>query len=275
VLQKSLHDFGSASRCNGFGTNGIGKQLRAISTAIPSEIEKFERIANSWWDPNGEFKALHSMNSLRVKLVKDGLHSNGQIKITKCASPLEGMTLVDVGCGGGILTEPLARLGGNILGIDAGQQNIDVAENHLPDSLKDKVSYKCTTIEDFHLSNPEAQFDGLVVSEVIEHVEQPELFLKVASELVKPRGSIFITTINRTNASWLGAIVAAEYLCRLLPPGTHDWKKFITPEELQSLLNQNNFQTRLIHGMSFNPLNNSWKWTAQTDINYCIHAVKN
>jgi len=254
------------------------KEEDAKGTVDQEEVKKFERL--SWWDPRGSMKELHSMNKLRVPFIKDGLLSARRESKQESSKPLTGLSILDVGCGGGILTEPLGRLGANVIGLDPGVENIAVARLHLEEfssgGVEDRVEYVSMSLEEFIQSRPAdiLQFDGIVASETIEHVDNPATFVQMMSSLVKPGGSLFLTTLNRTFESWVGAIVAWEYVLRKLPPGTHQWHKFITPEEVQTMIRDVGLRTKLIHGMCYNPVLNKWSWTKDTSINYCIHAVK-
>ncbi|XP_029170188.1 ubiquinone biosynthesis O-methyltransferase, mitochondrial [Nylanderia fulva] len=247
---------------------------RAISTVDSKNVEHLSKFKNIWWDENGPIKLLHSFTPLRIQFVRDGL-ANAGFKIQNPALPLEGVKIVDVGCGGGILTERLARIGAQVTGVDASTELIDTAKEHikLDPTISEKVNYIQTTIEEFSPKN-EKLYDAVIASEVIEHVENPELFLKECVRILKPNGSIFITTINKTSTSWLSAIVLGEYILNLLPRGTHEWNKFIAPHEIQRILDNYGCKTKLIHGIKVNPLTNQWSWASFTSINYGLHAVK-
>ena len=225
----------------------------------------------------GVCKPLHSMNRLRVPLVRDGLMETGVADpaMADTDKPLQGVRILDVGCGAGILSEALARIGADVTGIDACNDNIEAAKHHAEaagDSLGN-LRYICTSVEELAEAGPES-YDAVVASEVVEHVANPKMFVAVMAGLARPRGSVFLTTLSRTRLSWLVAILGAEYVAGLLPRGTHDWDKFITPRDLQKLVEAAGCQTRLVHGMAYNPLANSWCWIGDTSVNYALHAVK-
>ena len=206
------------------------------------------------------------MNGLRIPFIKNAF--GGSIK---------GKKILDVGCGGGILAEPLARLGANVTGLDPVEENVQVARTHLSDvtfSFSGNLNYVMSTIEDFAPENVES-FDGLVSSEVIEHVTNPGEFVANCARVVKPGGSLFFTTINRTQVAYALAIVAAENLTNAVPLGTHDWNLFVTPGELTRYCEQGGCTVKLVNGMRYNPFMNVWAWTSVTSVNYALHAVKN
>ena len=244
------------------------------STVDLTTIDHHSKLSNNWWDRNGEMRALHALNPLRVQFVRDGLANTG-IKAETPYLPLEGIKILDVGCGGGLLSEPLARIGAEVTGIDASSELISVAKEHaaLDSNLSRKLNYIQTNIEDFAPANNK-MYNAIIASEVVEHVNEKELFLKHCIDTLKPGGSIFLTTLNKTLPAWLGGIIAAEHVLKLVPKGTHDWNKFVTPAEMQCLLEKCGCKTKLIHGMFYNPLKNEWFWVASRAINYAIHAVK-
>ena len=190
---------------------------------------------------------------------------------------MTGLKILDVGCGGGLLSEPLARLGAEVTALDAAEENINVAQAHadLDPEIRPRMTFQASTIEEFIKSNPEVKFDAVVASEVIEHVDNQAEFVKDCSKVLASGGSFFLTTLNRNKQSYMAGIVAAEYILGLLPQGTHDWNKFVTPEELQEMLKDAGCETRLVHGMFYWPGFNKWTWVEQTSVNYAIHAVKN
>ncbi|KAJ8411507.1 hypothetical protein AAFF_G00163150 [Aldrovandia affinis] len=243
------------------------------STLDPSETRKFQRLANKWWDEQGEFAALHSMNDLRVPFIRDNL-----LNVTggrQWGRPLSGTRILDVGCGGGLLTEPLGRLGADVLGIDPVEDSVRTAELHrsFDPVLRERVQYRACPLEE--LSEEEAEaFDAVVASEVVEHVADLDTFACCCCQVLKPGGSLFITTINKTRLSYALGIVVAERLLGIVPDGTHDWEKFISPVELERLLESSGLVVQSVRGMLFNPATGSWSWTQSTAINYALHAVK-
>lgn len=256
-------------------TKYASSSLKQIgSTVNPKEIEFYGKLNNNWWDTNGPMQALHSMTPLRVQFVRDGLANTGIIK-NNTNLPLKGTKILDVGCGGGILSEPLARIGAEVTGIDSTLELIEVAKEHasLDSSLSGRLNYVHTTIECFEQENSQT-YDAVVASEVLEHVTDQQLFLKCCSNTLKSGGSLFVTTLNKTLPSWLGAIIAAEHLLKLVPSGTHDWNNFISPQEVQRMIEACGLKTKLIHGMFYNPIKNEWSWTSCAVINYALHALK-
>jgi len=248
------------------------------NTLNQDEVNKFRSMSSDWWNPNGVCKPLHSMNRLRIPLVRDGLVSTGAVdkETSDPATPLLGTRILDIGCGAGLVSEQLARIGAQVTGLDACQESIDVARSHMAKdaALSDRLAYSCESVEEHVANNPGIKYDAVVASEIVEHVENPEVFVQLCVDLVRDGGSCFFTTINRTTRSWMAAIVGAEYLLGLLPRGTHDWNKFITTEELQAMLEKSGCQTRLVHGMFYVPGVNRWFWVGDTAVNYALQAVK-
>lgn len=241
------------------------------------EVDTLAKLAEDWWNPTGPLKGLHSMNSLRVPLIRDGLIATNVIPQEQIQSPqvLKGVNILEVGCGGGILTEALARIHAEVVGIDPGEKLIGVAREHAERDRKisSRIQYLVETVEDHARKNVE-KYDAVIASEVLEHVNDKPAFLEHCIMALKPGGSIFITTLNQTTASWVGGIVAAEYILKLVPENTHDWDKFIAPLDLQRILKTFNCTTVLVHGMSYEFWRNSWSWCKRMDINYAVQAVK-
>ncbi|XP_051575620.1 ubiquinone biosynthesis O-methyltransferase, mitochondrial-like isoform X2 [Myxocyprinus asiaticus] len=249
--------------------------LRTVSqtTLDPAEVRKFQAMASKWWDLQGEFAALHSMNDLRVPFIRDNLLNVHGVQ--QLGKPLAELRILDVGCGGGLLSEPLGRLGADVLGIDPVEDSVRTAEMHssYDPNLRERVCYQACTLEE--LAEEEAEgFHAVIASEVVEHLADLDAFASCCRQVLKPGGSLFITTINKTNLSYTLGIVAAEQLLRIVPSGTHDWEKFISPEDLERLLESSGFYVEAIRGMMYNPLTGVWSWQKSTAINYALHAIK-
>jgi len=233
------------------------------------EIEKFSRIAEEWWNPNGKFKPLHNFNPIRIKYIKDNIIKDFNIKTSD--KPFKNIKILDIGCGGGLLSEPMCRLGASVVGIDASKKNIDVAKFHAKKN-KLKIDYKIASPE---MLKTKVKFDVILNMEIIEHVEDINFFIKESSKLLKKNGVMFIATLNKTLKSYAFAIIGAEYILKWLPIGTHDWEKFIKPIDLINIAKKNNLILRELDGMKFNILDNSWKVSSDTSINYITKFVKN
>lgn len=247
-------------------------------TVDPHEIENLEAMSENWWDPFGPSKALHSMNMLRVSLVRDGLISTGIVDKANINLPsvLQNVNILEVGCGGGILSEALARLHSCVVGIDPSKKLINTAREHAAkdSSIANRIRYEAQVIEEHSQSNSE-KYDAVIASEVIEHIKDKMLFFEHCLRVLKPGGSIFITTINKTPLSWFAAIIAAENVLGLVPKNTHDYEKFVSPLDVQRILKTYNCNTILVHGMLYEFWCNRWKWISRTDVNYALQAVKN
>jgi len=233
------------------------------------EIEKFSKIAEEWWDPNGKFKPLHKFNPIRISYIKENIIKT--FKINQKKTPLKNLKILDIGCGGGLLSEPMCRLGADVTAIDASKKNISVAKLH---SKKNnlKIKYICSSPEKLKIKN---KFDVILNMEVVEHVEDINFFLKSCSNLLKKNGIMFVATLNKTLKSYVFAIVGAEYILRWLPIGTHEWEKFIKPDELISILKKNNFKLDQIDGMKFNLLMDKWNISEDKSVNYIAKFIKN
>lgn len=254
---------------------------RILSTQPPpdianvnlTDVQHHSELAKDWWDPNGPMKGLHALNSLRVPLIRDGLISTGFIhdqKVNK-ANVLEGVKILEVGCGAGILTEALGKLKANVTALDPSEKLLETSKNRLSNM---KVEYVCDTIEN-HAQTNQCKYDAVVASEVLEHITDQKSFLNACVETLKPGGSIFITTFNKTNASWLVGIIGAEYVLNIIPKNTHDWNLFISPAEVQKILKQSNCSISLVHGIRYEFWRNTAVWQSCTEVNYALHAVKN
>ena len=241
-----------------------------MSTTInKEEIQKFSKLAEEWWDVNGKFKPLHMFNPIRIEYITENIKK--YFRITKNQGNfLAGLSILDIGCGGGLISEPMARLGANVTGIDASEKNIIVAKLH---SKKNglQINYINSSPEKL---NYKEKFDIILNLEVVEHVDNVNLYIKSCSDLLKKNGLMFTATLNRTVVSYIKAIVGAEYILRWLPIGTHDWNKFIRPEELEKKLSIANFKTIEIKGLEFNPFNKKWKKSDNLSVNYIICSSK-
>ena len=233
------------------------------------EIEKFSKISEEWWDPNGEFKPLHNFNPIRIKYIKDNIVKDFNIKSVD--SPLKNITILDIGCGGGLLSEPMCRLGASVVGIDASKKNIDVAKFHAKRNEL-KIDYKVASPEKLKTN---IKFDVILNMEIIEHVNDINFFIKESSKLLKKNGVMFVATLNKTLKSYAFAIIGAEYILKWLPIGTHDWEKFVKPIDLIEISKKNNLILKKLDGMKFNILENSWKVSSDTSVNYITKFVKN
>ena len=238
-------------------------------TINKQEIAKFSKIATEWWNPEGKFKPLHKFNPIRIKYIKDNIIKN--FKLNSTIKPLKKINILDIGCGGGLLTEPMCRLGANVVGIDASQKNIDIAKFHAKKNGL-KINYLCATPEDLKIKK---KFDVILNMEIVEHVENVNFFLKKSSELLKKNGLMFIATLNKTLKSYAFAIIGAEYVLRWLPIGTHDWDKFVKPEELIKINKENNLKLEKLDGMKFNLLTEQWSLSSDNSVNYITKFKKN
>ena len=233
-----------------------------MSTINKKEIQKFSKIANEWWDPEGKFKPLHKFNPIRIKYIKDNIIQNFKIKSKN--APLKSLNILDIGCGGGLLSEPMCRLGGNVTAIDASKKNIDVAKFHSKEN-KLKIEYLCASPEKLKINK---EFDVVLNMEVVEHVEDINLFLNKSSQLLKSNGLMFVATLNKTLESYIFAIIGAEYILRWLPIGTHEWDKFIEPSTLIEFAKKHGLRLDKLDGMRFDILTNQWKLSENKSVNY-------
>lgn len=245
--------------------------MDTATTVDPAEVAKFEAMAAEWWNPHGKFKPLHMLNPCRLDYITSQIAAEFDRDLSAPA-PFEGLRILDIGCGGGLLSEPMARLGANVTGADAAARNIPVAQIHAEQSGL-SIDYRHTTAED--LAAAGEVFDVVLNMEVIEHVADPLVYLRACHALMRPGGLMICSTLNRNPKSFLMAIVGAEHVMRWLPKGTHDWKKFITPEELYDLIRQAGLDPVDRKGMVFNPL--SWNWSLSSrdlSVNYVTASVR-
>jgi len=240
------------------------------STVDPREIAHFDSLAKDWWNPIGKMKPLHRINPVRLAFIRDQACLNFG-KDPKAPKPLSGLSILDIGCGGGLLSEPLARMGAAVTGIDPGPCNIEIAKAHAGKSRLD-LDYRATTAEELVASAP--PYDIVLAMEVVEHVASVSDFIRAGAQLVNPRGLFIGSTINRTLRAYALAIIGAEYILRWLPVGTHAWEKFVTPAEFSGHLAKNGLTVGTTAGMTFSPMSDDWRLTGDTSINYFIVAQR-
>ena len=238
------------------------------NTINKKEIEKFSRIAEEWWNPKGKFKPLHKFNPIRISYIKENILSTLKLKNKK--KPLEKIKILDIGCGGGLLSEPMSRLGAEVVGIDASDKNIKVAKLHAKKNDL-HIKYYCTSPENFITK---IKFDVILNMEIIEHVEDVNIFLKSCSRLLKKNGIMFVATLNKTLKSYLFAIIGAEYILQWLPIGTHEWNKFVKPEDLINTLKKYDLKLDSLDGMKFNLIKDEWSVSSDKSINYIGKFIK-
>ena len=238
------------------------------NTINKKEIEKFSKIAEEWWNPNGKFKPLHNFNPIRIKYIKENITKKFGLKHSN--KPLKNIQVLDIGCGGGLLCEPMFRMGAEVVGIDASKKNIEVAKFHAKKN-KLKIEYKATSPEKFKTNK---KFDVVLNMEIVEHVEDINFFIQESSRLLKKNGLMFVATLNKTLKSYAFAILGAEYILKWLPIGTHDWDKFVKPNELINISKKNKLSLEKLEGMQFNILNNTWKISNDTSVNYIAIFIK-
>lgn len=240
------------------------------TTVNDEEIAKFTAMAEEWWDPKGKFRPLHKFQPVRLGYIREHLIAHFG-RDGNAMRPFEGLTVLDVGCGGGLLCEPLARLGATVTGIDAAERNVRIASLHAEQSELE-IDYRATTSEE--LAATGARFDVVLNMEVVEHVDNVPLYMKSCADLVAPGGLMFTATLNRTARAYALAIVGAEYVLRWLPRGTHDWKKFLTPEEITALLRRFGLHPIDETGVVYHPLADEWRKSSDMGVNYMVLAEK-
>ena len=239
------------------------------NTINKKEIEKFSKIAEEWWDPYGKFKPLHKFNPIRISYIKESIINS--FKLKENVKPLKKVKILDIGCGGGLLSEPMSRLGADVMGIDASDKNIEIAKFHAKkDNLN--IKYLCASPEQLNTST---KFDVILNMEIVEHVKDVDFFLQSCSKLLRKNGIMFVATINKTLKSYFFAIIGAEYILRWLPIGTHEWEKFVKPCELVKILKKYDLRLDSLDGMKFNLLKDEWKVSKDKSINYIGRFIKN
>ena len=237
-------------------------------TINKKEIDKFSKLADEWWDPEGKFKPLHNFNPVRLRYIKDTITKKFGNKSEKL--PLKDIKILDIGCGGGLLSEPLSRLGATVTGIDASDRNIKIAKMHLKKS-KLYVDYYCSSPDKFVAKE---KFDVVLNMEIVEHVDNVDFFLLKSSELLKKNGLMFIATLNKTLKSYIFAIIGAEYILKWLPIGTHDWNKFLKPDDLIDICKNNSLNLNNLIGVKFDILRNEWIVSEDSSVNYLAQFTK-
>ena len=237
-------------------------------TINKKEIDKFSKLADEWWDPEGKFKPLHNFNPVRLRYIRDTITKKFGNKSERL--PLKDIKILDIGCGGGLLSEPLSRLGATVTGIDASDRNIKIAKMHLKKSKLD-INYYCSSPESFEAKE---KFDVVLNMEIVEHVDNVDFFLLKSSELLKKDGLMFIATLNKTLKSYVFAIIGAEYILKWLPIGTHDWNKFLKPDDLINICKNNSLNLNNLIGVKFDILKNEWIVSNDKSINYLAQFSK-
>ena len=237
-------------------------------TVNKKEVDKFSKLASEWWDPKGKFKPLHKFNPVRLSYIKKTIVKKKKLLNNK--KPLKNIRILDIGCGGGLLCEPLAKMGAKVIGIDASEKNIKIARSHANKS-KLKVDYYCATPENFKFNS---KFDVVLNMEIVEHVDNVDLFLNKSSKFLKNNGIMIIATLNKTLKSFIFAIVGAEYVLRWLPIGTHDWNMFVKPDDLINICKRNFLRLEELKGVEYNLITNEWKLSNNSSVNYMARFKK-
>ena len=250
----------------------IEKQIKKpLSNSVDAEeIKKFSALADQWWDPEGSFKPLHKLNPTRLEFIRGRICKRFDRDPNKL-KPFDGIRIADIGCGGGLLTEPMARLGADVTGLDASEKNISAARNHA-ERMGLRIDYRYSTVEAAAAAGE--TFDVVLNMEVVEHVADANVFLRASGDLVASGGCMFVATLNRTVRSFAFAIVGAEYVMRWLPRGTHDWRKFLRPSEITATLRQGGLTVNSFTGLSFDPLRDRWRVSSDLSINYMGYATR-
>ena len=238
------------------------------NTINKKEIEKFSKIAEEWWDPKGKFKPLHNFNPIRISYLKENIIKTFNLR--EKDKILSGIKILDIGCGGGLLSEPMSRLGAEVFGMDASEKNIEVAKIHAKKSGLN-IKYFCSSPEKF---KSDLKFDVILNMEIIEHVENVDFFLKSCSKLMRKNGIMFVATLNKTLKSYLFAIIGAEYILKWLPIGTHEWEKFVQPEELIKITKRYGLALKDLKGVKLNLIKNNWELSTDKSVNYIAKFTK-
>ena len=240
-----------------------------MTSVNKKEIEKFSKMAEEWWDPNGKFKPLHKFNPIRIRYIKDNIIDH--FNLNNKNKPLNKINILDIGCGGGLLSEPMSRLGADVVGIDASEKNIKIAKMHAEKNNL-KIDYKITSPEKLKTNK---KFDVILNMEIVEHVEDVNFFIKSCAKLLKKNGIMFVATLNKTLKSYVFGIIGAEYIMRWLPIGTHEWEKFVNPDDLIAISKKNNLTMRKLDGMKYNLIKDQWTISTDKSVNYISIFNKN
>lgn len=240
-----------------------------VTTANAEEIKKFSDISSDWWNEKGKFAPLHKINPVRIKYIKEKIVNHFNLELD-AKQPFQKLEILDIGCGGGLICEPLARLGAKITGIDASAKNIEVAKNHAKDQHLN-IEYACSTVENHDKSK---KYDVILALEVLEHINNMDLFIENVENLLEKNGVVIFSTINKTNKSYLFAIIGAEYVLKWLPVGTHDWNKFIVPKELIERLKKHHIHVSEMKGLSYSIFGRKWFLSHDLDVNYFLFCRK-
>ena len=240
-----------------------------MTSVNKKEIEKFSKMAEEWWDPNGKFKPLHKFNPIRIRYIKDNIIDH--FNLNNKNKPLNKINILDIGCGGGLLSEPMSRLGADVVGIDASEKNIKIAKMHAEKNNL-KIDYKITSPEKLKTNK---KFDVILNMEIVEHVEDVNFFIKSCAKLLKKNGIMFVATLNKTLKSYVFGIIGAEYIMRWLPIGTHEWEKFVNPDDLIAISKKNNLIVKKLDGMKYNLIKDQWTISTDKSVNYISIFSKN
>jgi len=240
-----------------------------MTSVNKKEIEKFSKMAEEWWDPNGKFKPLHKFNPIRIRYIKDNIIDH--FNLNNKNKPLNKINILDIGCGGGLLSEPMSRLGADVVGIDASEKNIKIAKMHAEKNNL-KIDYKITSPEKLKTNK---KFDVILNMEIVEHVEDVNFFIKSCAKLLKKNGIMFVATLNKTLKSYVFGIIGAEYIMRWLPIGTHEWEKFLNPDDLIAISKKNNLTMQKLDGMKYNIIKDQWTISTDKSVNYISIFNKN
>ena len=238
------------------------------NTINKKEIEKFSKIAEEWWDPSGKFRPLHNFNPIRISYLKENIIKTFNLK--EKDRILSGIKILDIGCGGGLLSEPMSKLGADVFGMDASEKNIEIAKIHAKKGGLN-IKYFCSSPEKF---KTDLKFDVILNMEIIEHVKDVDFFLESCSKLLKDSGIMFVATLNKTLKSYLFAIIGAEYILKWLPIGTHEWEKFVKPEELINITKKYDLILNDLRGVKFNLIANNWELSDDKSVNYIAKFIK-